>query len=159
MIGNVIDSLFLVQLDYPAAAACSVMLMLAIVAAGAGLRAPRRHGGAAVTVDAARSAAGSATTLVHGWSRSLVLLYMFLPIFFVVLMSFNDPASRLSYEFDGVHAGQLDRPVRAERHVRLGGDQPADRLPGHARRDRSSAPWSRSRWCGTGSAAGRRPAC
>ncbi len=32
MIGNVIDSLFLVQLDYPAAAACSVILMLAIVA-------------------------------------------------------------------------------------------------------------------------------
>jgi spermidine/putrescine transport system permease protein len=31
----------------------------------------------------------------------MVLLYMFLPIFFVVLMSFNDPASRLSYEFDG----------------------------------------------------------
>ncbi|HYO40570.1 MAG TPA: ABC transporter permease [Nocardioidaceae bacterium] len=30
----------------------------------------------------------------------LVLFYMFLPIFFVVLMSFNDPASRLSYEFD-----------------------------------------------------------
>ena len=27
MIGNVIDSLFLVQLDYPAAAACSVVLM------------------------------------------------------------------------------------------------------------------------------------
>jgi spermidine/putrescine transport system permease protein len=30
----------------------------------------------------------------------LVLLYMFLPIFFVVLMSFNQPASKLSYEFD-----------------------------------------------------------
>jgi spermidine/putrescine transport system permease protein len=30
----------------------------------------------------------------------VVLLYMFLPIFFVVLMSFNQPASRLSYEFD-----------------------------------------------------------
>jgi spermidine/putrescine transport system permease protein len=30
----------------------------------------------------------------------LVLFYMFLPIFFVVLMSFNAPASRLSYEFD-----------------------------------------------------------
>jgi spermidine/putrescine transport system permease protein len=30
----------------------------------------------------------------------LVLLYMFLPIFFVVLMSFNDPVSRLAYEFD-----------------------------------------------------------
>jgi spermidine/putrescine transport system permease protein len=31
----------------------------------------------------------------------LVLVYMFLPIFFVMLMSFNDPTSRLSYEFDG----------------------------------------------------------
>jgi spermidine/putrescine transport system permease protein len=31
MIGNVIDNLFLTQLDYPAAAACSVVLMLAIV--------------------------------------------------------------------------------------------------------------------------------
>jgi spermidine/putrescine transport system permease protein len=31
----------------------------------------------------------------------LVLVYMFLPIFYVVLMSFNDPVSKLSYEFDG----------------------------------------------------------
>ncbi len=31
----------------------------------------------------------------------LVLLYLFLPIFFVVLMSFNDPTSRLAYEFQG----------------------------------------------------------
>ena len=31
----------------------------------------------------------------------LVLLYMFLPIFVVVLMSFNHPASRLGYTFDG----------------------------------------------------------
>jgi spermidine/putrescine transport system permease protein len=31
----------------------------------------------------------------------LVLLYMFVPIFVVVLMSFNDPASRNSYSFDG----------------------------------------------------------
>ncbi len=31
----------------------------------------------------------------------VVLGYMFLPIFFVVLMSFNDPESRLSYTFDG----------------------------------------------------------
>ncbi len=30
-----------------------------------------------------------------------VLFYMFLPIFFVVLMSFNAPRSRLSYSFDG----------------------------------------------------------
>jgi len=31
----------------------------------------------------------------------IVLLYMFLPIFFVVLMSFNDPSGKLTYEFDG----------------------------------------------------------
>lgn len=31
----------------------------------------------------------------------LVLVYMFLPIFVVVLMSFNDPAARLGYDFDG----------------------------------------------------------
>ncbi len=31
----------------------------------------------------------------------LVLLYMFTPIFVVVLMSFNDPVGRLGYEFDG----------------------------------------------------------
>jgi len=31
----------------------------------------------------------------------LVLLYMFVPIFIVVLMSFNDPASRAGYRFDG----------------------------------------------------------
>ena len=30
-----------------------------------------------------------------------VLLYMFTPIFVVILMSFNDPVSRLSYTFDG----------------------------------------------------------
>ena len=31
----------------------------------------------------------------------LVLLYMFVPIFVVILMSFNDPASRNSHTFDG----------------------------------------------------------
>jgi spermidine/putrescine transport system permease protein len=31
----------------------------------------------------------------------LVLLYMFVPIFIVVLMSFNDPASKIGYSFDG----------------------------------------------------------
>jgi spermidine/putrescine transport system permease protein len=31
----------------------------------------------------------------------LVLLYMFLPVFVVMLMSFNQPASRIGYNFDG----------------------------------------------------------
>lgn len=35
------------------------------------------------------------------WFGLLVLLYMFLPIFVVILMSFNDPASRRGYTFDG----------------------------------------------------------
>ena len=44
-----------------------------------------------------------------GWLRKhlvlilglLVLVYTFIPIFVVVLMSFNDPDSRLIYRFDG----------------------------------------------------------
>jgi spermidine/putrescine transport system permease protein len=40
----------------------------------------------------------------------VVLLYMFLPIFFVVLMSFNNPASKLSYEFDGFTLGNWTDP-------------------------------------------------
>ena len=30
-----------------------------------------------------------------------VLVYTFIPIFVVILMSFNDPESRLIYQFDG----------------------------------------------------------
>ena len=37
---------------------------------------------------------------------------MFLPIFFVVLMSFNDPASRLSLRVRRLHAGQLATRAR-----------------------------------------------
>lgn len=46
---------------------------------------------------------------VAGWAREHlilimglgVLLYMFVPVFVVILMSFNQPASRNSYSFDG----------------------------------------------------------
>jgi spermidine/putrescine transport system permease protein len=40
----------------------------------------------------------------------LVLLYMFVPIFVVVLMSFNDPSSRNSYQFDGFTWENWARP-------------------------------------------------
>jgi spermidine/putrescine transport system permease protein len=40
----------------------------------------------------------------------VVLIYMFLPIFFVLLMSFNDPSSRLSYEFDGFTLNNWTNP-------------------------------------------------
>jgi spermidine/putrescine transport system permease protein len=49
-------------------------------------------------LSAVRSWVGRHAVLMFGL---LVLLYMFLPIFVVVLMSFNDPNSRLGYNFDG----------------------------------------------------------
>ncbi|MEP9364491.1 ABC transporter permease [Nocardioides sp. CN2-186] len=44
----------------------------------------------------------------------LVLLYTFIPIFVVVLMSFNDPASRLIYRFDGFTLHNWLNPCEAE---------------------------------------------
>lgn len=42
----------------------------------------------------------------------LVLLYLFAPIFVVVLMSFNAPKSRLAYEFDGFTLDNWAHPCR-----------------------------------------------
>ena len=42
----------------------------------------------------------------------LVLLYLFAPIFVVVLMSFNEPKSRLAYEFDGFTLQNWLHPCR-----------------------------------------------
>jgi spermidine/putrescine transport system permease protein len=42
----------------------------------------------------------------------LVLLYLFAPIFVVVLMSFNDPRSRLSYQFDGFTLRNWQHPCQ-----------------------------------------------
>jgi spermidine/putrescine transport system permease protein len=56
------------------------------------------------------SARGAGRRPRHHGIALLVLLYMFLPIFVVVLMSFNDPRAEAVYEFDGVHAGQLAHP-------------------------------------------------
>jgi len=44
----------------------------------------------------------------------LVLLYMFAPIFIVVLMSFNDPASRIGYSFDGFTLNNWLNPCAPE---------------------------------------------
>ena len=49
-------------------------------------------------VRGARNWLGTHAVLIFGL---LVLLYMFTPIFVVVLMSFNDPAGRLGYDFAG----------------------------------------------------------
>ena len=50
----------------------------------------------------------------------LVLLYMFMPIFVVSLMSFNDPVGRLGYDFDGFTLRQLDDDLRALPALRVG---------------------------------------
>ncbi|HXH77890.1 ABC transporter permease [Nocardioides sp.] len=42
----------------------------------------------------------------------LVLLYLLTPIFVVVLMSFNDPASRISYSFDGFTLDNWRQPCQ-----------------------------------------------
>ena len=42
----------------------------------------------------------------------LVLLYLFAPIFVVMLMSFNDPKSRLSYQFDGFTLQNWQHPCQ-----------------------------------------------
>lgn len=44
---------------------------------------------------------------------ALVLLYMFLPVFFVLLMSFNDPSSRLAYSFEGFTLDNWANPCAA----------------------------------------------
>jgi spermidine/putrescine transport system permease protein len=41
-----------------------------------------------------------------------VLLYLFAPIFVVILMSFNDPKSRLSYQFDGFTLQNWQHPCQ-----------------------------------------------
>jgi spermidine/putrescine transport system permease protein len=47
------------------------------------------------------------------FAAGLVLLYMFLPVFFVLLMSFNDPSSRLAYTFDGFTWNNWTNPCAA----------------------------------------------
>lgn len=42
----------------------------------------------------------------------LVLLYLFAPIFVVILMSFNDPKSRLAYQFDGFTLDNWENPCQ-----------------------------------------------
>ena len=40
-------------------------------------------------------------------AAGLVLLYLFLPIFVIILFSFNKPAGKFNYTLAGFHPGQL----------------------------------------------------
>ena len=99
MIGNVIQSKFLTILDYPTAAALSFILMSLILvgillyARAAGGAQPDR-GGDLMRADRVR------TWLLGLWS-GLALLYLFIPIFIIVLFSFNDNKGRFNFTWQG----------------------------------------------------------
>ena len=120
MIGNDIQDLFAAG-DYPigvrAVGDADGWRSCCMVAR---LRPPRRHRGAGVSRGRAPDWLGEHASCIFAL---LVLLYMFVPIFVVVLMSFNDPASRYSYTFDGFTLRQLDatsaRPYQLCSSVRL----------------------------------------
>ena len=125
MIGNEIQDLFGAG-DYPTAAALSVALMATIVLM---VFFYVRRAGTEELVDRRGRWLGDHLILMVGL---LVLLYMFTPVFVVMLMSFNDPASRNRLQLRRVHARQLAQHLCAVRHVRVRGHQPADRAAGHA---------------------------
>ena len=110
---------------------------------GPGLHAPSRDGGPALM----------------RWLRDhlvlilgiLVLLYTFVPIFIVILMSFNDPDSRLVYSFDGFTLRQLAELCEDPSDVRRRGPFDPDRVPRHPGRHHPRAPSPPSPWSATSS--------
>ena len=117
MIGNVIQSRFLEQNDYPIAAALSFLLMAAILIAiffyARALGTEGWPGDALMT--AASSSAGPAGAAAARDSRppgsvaswinhrlvpvftALAILYLLLPIFVMIAFSFNDPPGRFNF--------------------------------------------------------------
>ena len=47
-----------------------------------------------------------------GWSPGSVLLYMFLPIFVIVLFSFNNPAGKFNYTWQGFTLDNWANPFK-----------------------------------------------
>ena len=127
MIGNVIQSKFLNILDYPTAAALSFILMAFILIGIFALRPAARHaepdrGGdlmaSSSRADDARSAASRDAALALGIWSALALLYLFIPIFIVVLFSFNDNKGRFNFTWQGFTLrplGSTRSPTRTSR--------------------------------------------
>ena len=61
----------------------------------------------------------------------LVLVYTFIPIAVVILMSFNQPKSKLIYKFDSFTLGQLAEPLQGRQHVLRAEPQHPDRAARH----------------------------
>ena len=112
MIGNVIQSKFLVLTDYGQAAALSFVLMAAILVADRRLQPGPRHGAAERRMTAACDA-----TLLTGYAL-LAFGYLLLPIAVVIALLVQRPGSAASTTRGGLHARQLGEPVRRRRALR-----------------------------------------
>ena len=78
---------------------------------------------------------------IASWSSACsVLLYMFVPIVVVVLMSFNDPAGRAATQFDGFTLRQLAQHLRARRLCSSLRTEHRDRPAGDPRGDPARHP-------------------
>ena len=93
MIGNVIQAKFLESLDYPTAAALSFVLMAAILV------------GLVIYARIVGSERMRVIALVRRHALTvyafLAIGYLMLPIAVVILFSFNDPAGRFNYVWQG----------------------------------------------------------
>ena len=109
MIGNVIQSKFLELIDYPAAAALSFVLMAAILLRRLRVCPRARIGAvdgmtvAAETVQVRPRAGAWAFVRRHVLTAYALLAfaYLLLPIAVVIVFSFNDPAGRFNYTWQG----------------------------------------------------------
>ena len=161
MIGNVVQNQFLVQVDYPVAAALSFVFM-AIVMVIVIVYAPHpRHGGPGVRRPAVSEHSGTVTSTggrdrAARWSTSragFALLYLFLPIFVIVAFSFNEPKGRFNAVWEQFTFENWLHPFADKALVDALIAEPRDRADrGHDRHDPRRRS-SRSRSCATGSAA------
>ena len=113
MIGNVIQSKFLEITDYPQAAALSFILMARDLRPDRGLHPPAGHGedGRMTAAAEPQPLPGGGEPADEGWAfvrrhtltvfGILAFAYLMLPIAVVVAFSFNDPAGRYNYTWQG----------------------------------------------------------
>ena len=87
----------------------------------------------------------------------LVLVYLFVPIAYTIAFSFND-AGRSNLVWQGFTTKNWTNPCGAPEVCSALVNSLKIGLLATVARPRS-ARWSRSRWPGTGSGAGRRPTC
>ncbi len=103
MIGNVIQSRYLVVNDYPSAAALSFVLMALILAVV--VIYIRFAGSEALMGEEARKGMSRAWKWLREHAISiygvLAIAYMLIPIFVIIVFSFNDPLGRYNFTWEG----------------------------------------------------------